>query len=1283
MADRPDATYSFGSPSASQVAAGKKRKLRTAAIIGGAVVVLVFSMAWNPPVGTVHKFTDKSDYNAEKESGCLNSGDGCHGTEKSYKDFNAYHPNAKCTTCHDYQGVGCIPCHSPNKNHECQLCHDGSMKGVADVVRLTDPYPKGHYRESTHTAMGTDMDAEVRAVEGGEAKATCGDCHSRDLRKSHTGVPVADGSTYGTDIGCGECHNDLTSFGQSEVKVDWKNDSCDDCHRVGAKTQQHPVKVASAIEATGAQTCGETGTGCHEGNDLHALHPDKPASCGGTPTAGEPGCHDFEVESHAPTATACGEAPGCHRAYRNDALTHSNDATVHSPGDAQAAADASYYGIACGACHYMAVDGHSLVDEHALSTSERTQNAADDCRNCHAHPASADAIADDWPDRTGAAPCESCHGVDGLASAHEGDFDAMHTSDSPGCSSSGPGCHPTDDLSQVGAPTTSANLHSTCLRCHDRSASGGNLAYDPAKKTCGSTRDCHGASGDYDGVSDVHDGRGGLANGTDADHHTAGTAQRGMLLYDGVGLVAVGCPTCHSMVLGVEHARPDNALASGSGTPCDRCHNSSGAPIGGANAAAVVKRSWPEKDTGAACAECHSESIHGGFDHKAEELDAAGTPVPGTCSGGGSGDGCHLSADLRSAHEGACTDCHKATGADVVRKEDSCGGTDPAKACHTGYTGLAGDAHRGDVHSPTNSVQASSTLYAGVPCGLCHDIRPNGSSLVTEHARTTSTMTVVPGDVCLNCHNATGGEVQSTIASGWATRDSEYACSSCHTLLHPPALDVTHDSDSDGCAATGGGCHPSADMSLIGTPTAAGNTHTTCLRCHDRTESDGNGTYDPAKKTCGSGRDCHGVAGQYDTSTSVHAGPSQTVDGTDTAHHVAGEAQRVATYTDTVTGIETPCYRCHQMALYKEHARPNSAINTGLPAPPNLCVRCHDGAPATMSAVKSDWPAKATDAACADCHGKAGVNAVHHSVETSHVAVERAPSGTITAGFCVRPGCHFSTDVRLQHEGYQPNGCMISLCHAATGDIRGRNRKSCGGVSGTATCHSGTSETTHTVRIGGVAVPVKHSAETTWVIGGVSYQTSQLGCFGCHPNDLRAIHSTALIGGSMEGGGVTSCAVCHEGATPHGAYALLPGVEAAIAAGDRRCIACHNSGDTSDGPTYVASAHKETTSTNPLPAGTVWSDPADDWKAGFDAMTGGGHNALPYQFTGASQGKAYPVTTFTVTVGNPGTYRWSLPPNSGTTRWLDTTAYPSAVTTAAIQALTVKCTDCHVFSGAP
>lgn len=891
----------------SRVRAALRTKGAKRAIFGfGLVAALVFSMAWNPPVGTVHKFTESSDYRIDRESGCVNSGDGCHGAEESYDDFNVYHPDAECTTCHDYQGVGCIPCHSPNKNHECVECHDGSMDTAPDRVRLTDPYPKGHYRESTHTALGTDFAQEMRSAESGTATATCGECHSRDLVESHTGVPVAAGSGYDTDIGCGECHNDIPSFGQAEVLADWTNDACEDCHRIGAFTQMHAATIADPVEATGEPGCGQAGPGCHESNDLHALHPDEPRTCAGSAADGEPGCHDLEVEAHKPTATACGgaEPDACHAGYVNDEYSHAEDREVHSPETDAPGSDTSYFGVACGACHLMSPDGTSLVDEHAVGTSRMTEVPGDVCRNCHTHPASIDTVADDWRDRDTVDTCSTCHGNEGLDAEHAGDVSALHGSmpGSEGCASSGSGCHPTSDLFEVGAPTVSENLHSTCLRCHDPRRAGGNMAYQPGLTTCGAARDCHSAAAEYDVGSAVHDGAGGRADGSDPEHHEAGRAQRDALNVDAISGLLEECGSCHDMTLGVEHARPGSSLATGSGTLCVRCHN----------------------------------------------------------------------------------------------------------------------------------------------------------------------------------RNAT------------------------------------------------------------------------------------------------------------------------------------------------------------------------AAIT-----------------------VKASWPRKATTGACTSCHGRSGIPAPHGAIAGAHEATELDAVGLPSPGACAESGCHASTDLRRVH---RTAGCALAGCHSATGEISG-TLKACGGVNPFLSCHTGYTAENHFV---------DHAADLAGTVGGIAYGPGEnLGCFGCHFVDLRSEHSTEMVGGSMEGGGVTSCAVCHEDAADpgRGAFASLSRVTAAIAAGDRRCAACHSSGTAADGPSAVASAHKDTSTATTRPAGKVWADPLDSWDAAYAARTGGGHNVSEAAAL-LGGAKRFPVWEF---ASGSTTYTWALPPNTGTTTWLKASVFGAGAvaTPESISHIDIGCQDCHSFGSDP
>ncbi len=210
-------------------------------------------------------------------------------------------------------------------------------------------------------------------------------------------MPIAKGSTYGKDVGCGECHNDVRAFGLAEVLSDWKKRACEDCHKVNSSSPMHDPEVAQSVEATGSLGCGETGSGCHAENDLHALHANAPENCSGKAAKGEPGCHNFEIEAHQPTARGCGsDSEGaCHPDYVNDDYSHENDRDVHSPKTRVPASNTTYNDIACGECHFMEPDGVSLQTEHDRASSAHS-NSPSTCQNCHDDPASEIAIAEDW-----------------------------------------------------------------------------------------------------------------------------------------------------------------------------------------------------------------------------------------------------------------------------------------------------------------------------------------------------------------------------------------------------------------------------------------------------------------------------------------------------------------------------------------------------------------------------------------------------------------------------------------------------------------------------------------------------------------------------------------------------------------------------------------------------------------------------------------------------------------------------------------------------------------------
>jgi len=258
--------------------------------------------------------------------------------------------------------------------------------------------------------------------------------------------------------------------------------------------------------------------------------------------------------------------------------------------------------------------------------------------------------------------------------------------------------------------------------------------------------------------------------------------------------------------------------------------------------------------------------------------------------------------------------------------------------------------------------------------------------------------------------------------------------------------------------------------------------------------------------------------------------------------------------------------------------------------------------------VAEGWSARLTASACAACHA-ARIDLTHSNLGAAHDATELATDGIAAPGSCAAAGCHGSTDVRVLHA---ERGCTVRGCHQSTGDILGRDRMSCGGASESESCHRTFSPAYHRQ---------SHSADLTGTVNGINYLPGEnVGCFGCHLPDLIAEHDQRYLSGGMDGGGSSVCRVCHAGAqtSENGAYASIEPVVDAIATGDRRCIACHKSGSSSDETSGVASPHKAVSNQTTQPVGMVWSDPADDWREALDGVTGGGHNALPAAVVGAA-----------------------------------------------------------------
>lgn len=1032
----------------------KRRRTQLALLIVVLIVGVAFGAGWNPPTKTVHKFSRASDYKEATESGCTNSGAGCHGSETSYANFNAYHPNAECLDCHDYQGVACIPCHMP-RDVECQLCHDGSMKRAADVVRIGDPFPKGHYRETTHTAMGTVMTEPVVGQTGGKAQATCKDCHSRDLRKAHTEVPAVEGSAYGVSVGCYECHNDVRSFGQAEVLANWKGRKCESCHKLGSSTPMHANNVAETTKAESPLGCGESGAGCHEGNMLHDLHRDVPKNCSGSAVEGEPGCHELGKESLNPTVSTCGgpAAESCHPAGADGTYTHKKVDATHSPSTNAAASDTNYFAEQCGGCHSMAPNGKSLISEHGLATSARSESD-DPCLNCHNNPASTIAVAEAWPEKSRARACEACHGRDGLDPVHDGAVDTIHTfSGSTGCASSGPGCHPTSDISEVGIPSTQSNIHNDCLRCHDRTASNGNLAYDPSKRTCGADRDCHSQAGDYEPSTSVHNGSAGLTDGDDA-HHNAGSGQGSAVYRDFASGTSTSCKSCHDMRLGTEHKRPRDS--SPDEITCRGCHNKS------EQIAGVVKDQWPTKSTTWACGVCHPASgaldVHGDLTsaHVGAELGVDGLPSVGACSQ----TGCHGTTDLRKLHrETGCTatGCHTAVGDPLGRDVKSCGGGNTLTACHVG---CSADNHFADHRADIEGTRLGITYVtaANVGCFGCHD-----PDLQAEHSRefAAGSLDGSAGGPCAVCHADPNDPGSGTFAGTPAVRNAiknhDRRCTACHdsgsgsdtaqAVASPhrqvsgdsplPAGKVWSDPLADWKAAfdavTGSGhngpsatlvggsrdkAFPQTSFTIDGKPylwsLPPNNGSTTWLKASElgtaaveTTDSISHITI-----TCD---DCHAMPADMSGphGASVHVGIDPAYSQTEYADPTARTYQFRATGTDRVV-----CMKCHNMEAT------NSTSPGGNPVHGKHVA--HDGLP---SGNPQHYGAK-----CIDCHvriphaWKRPRLLIRTAVTTDGVAPDAFPyiaTGHDGLAGIVLRDFHVPTDLRSRY-------CVTSGCHAKT-----------------------------------------------------------------------------------------------------------------------------------------------------------------------------------------------------------------------------------------------------------
>ena len=1045
---------------------------------------------------TSHTFTAASDAidvgnpGPPIMSGCTNSSSGCHGTDPARANFTTYHPNSGCTAgaCHT----------SPSKagyagNGDCQTCHDGSFSGAPTRATLNTD----HYSETTHTAVGMN----TPLTSGGTASATCNDCHNaaptsgqgaglKGLLAQHWGVPSVTNSTLGTYISCLECHSDLTrANGNAEVLAGWTNNACSDCHSITSGSPQHNTTIAPTIAAYPYGTCSDSGVNCHPSRDLHAIHKDA-AGCNIAD------CHDFSIQAPKPWgANTCGVGGRCHTTYTNS-TTHGGVAE-HSPTNT-AQETATFSGVACGACHVVAAADGGLVAEHSLATSVRSYHSVNICANCHNQEAISGAtIRDDWAARDTTSACAACHTAT-LAIHATVDAGLHAAAGSAGCASTGPGCHNTGNLAAVGADKAS-NIHDTCLRCHDRTATAPNVAYDPANNTCGS---CHAAAA-YDAVTSVHNGSGGIADGTDGDHHTADLATAG---YSAVFAGGQQCSTCHSGVLKTAHT------ASSVGTvDCVGCHNDTSL-----GSAGVVKANW-QNDR---CTDCHGAS---GV-HTAYETAAGGSASHEATSAAGcesSGSGCHDAADLGVLHAAATNGCATCHATDKAM-------TGVAKTCGSGTTGCHAEKTADHAAAGAHGFSATSDYNVGTGTGCtnsgagCHGTDATHSSFASYHptsgctageCHTSSdkaafTATYNGDATCASCHDSNYAGAPDVVVLGAAPPNGHYS-ETTHTAT--PFTAAVQGPSPDGLVPAGGrecsSCHSSM-LGLAHSDTSTSGSSVTCVECHNDT-------------TLGSSTT---VAGNWPTRKCVEChdyGAATTHDSYATTHTVQ---------PGTCAGTGASCHDFTDLASL--HAQSQSG---GVPtaqgcanADPSDPSSCHNVLDARPNAVTNQSTASCGEGT-SGCHQEKTVS--NHGAATAHGFTSASDYNAGTVSGCTNSGagCHGSDSARDNFTTYHPDsGCTGGACHTSPSKPTYAGDREC------VSCHSNNYVGAPDVVGLTDLTPAGHYNETTHTAFGMTTAvdaggTASASCTACHnpvsaggPDQLYAQHQ-----GLPAPFGDTDCAACH------------------------------------------------------------------------------------------------------------------------------------------------------------
>ncbi len=1087
---------------------------------------------------------------AHPASGCLAGP--CHNTATALNHNDpAFNDPNTCQNCHgggtvDYNNAPLVSVLTTttgaNQGHYNETTHTASSAGSvtsggsasATCASCHNPLSTGLdglYAQHQDTASGDltcadchSANAAVSAVikTAKWSTTTCAECHSTGTLTGFEqhGAPAA-GANATSTLGCGatgaKCHatydvhalhkdaagcaligcHDYNKQGTKPALASMKCGSGDAACHADKSLANHPDHTYTATsnyaqvtsETVGSESgCSSSGDGCHgtvnTGNAVSDFHPQGNIDCLTS------ACHTSTTMVPAWKSGGSGaECSRCHAAnfvgapdatplYQAASAGHYGETTHTATGMTTAIGAGGLTTAACSVCHSTTYrDAHGAA---AGGFSSTTKGAYLTCTECHGYNAAVSAVT---TDTVRSDTCAACHanGVLGASHAVHGNAPVAPATSSTGCASSGIGCHNTGDLHVI---HKDASAGCTLTGCH-----AANKDMTSASTSCGQSSGCH-LGANYTPL--MHNGLGGIANGVDSVHHTAGAGQMGDTYT--LNLKTTACSACHNAALGTEHGRATSGLSGSGANTCLKCHNDS------VTVANVIAGDWANKNTISACSDCHANndttsaaSLHGGIAVGAHTATAVAS-----CTGLGAG--CHgttTTPDLSLVHTTGCAltrACHSTTVYNPGVK--ACNNA----SCHPTANYTAAYAHNavnGTTDATHTATGMGTTLKYGTgsataTCATCHSsaLKPAHNPAAGFATASLGTTWTADGE-CRGCHNATSPvNVASLVAANTWARG---ACtgSSCHNITQAAHVDGGTDPiavtavSSTGCASSGAGCHTTSD--LHGLHKSASSCALT--GCHNAANLDKS----PTSKTCGQASGCH-------TSPTYSATNHGTITGSETPTHTAGSMTATegvflaGNYNDSRT-----CSTCHSSALGTEHAS-TSVGAVGCTTGGTGGTGCHNQASpvnATNVIKNTNWQATKL---CTDCHGGSNGPAKHDKVATGHVGVH-------TGYTCSSASCHGTTDLRVLHAKKTASyvgsvGCSNAAdanspfaCHSVQGTVP--TMKTCG--SGNGGCHTDKLDTGHGYP------PEKHTAT----------DANSVECLGCHTStDLYALHKN-------------SCSVCH------------------------------------------------------------------------------------------------------------------------------------------------------------